>query len=81
MFAQTSGLAFREALRRPGFHALRIVSMAGFYAIHGESSEMSGNLEPPEFLPAASVASRSLPAWSYRSKSKWRSYKRYSSPR
>ena len=54
LLAQTSGLAFREALRRPAFHALRIAAMTGFYAINGESSDLLyGSLESPEVLPAA----------------------------
>ena len=54
MLAQTLGLTVREALRRPAFHALRIVSMAGFYAINGEASDLLyGSVEAPDVLPAA----------------------------
>jgi len=54
MLAQALGITVREALRRPVFHALRIVSMAGFYAIHGESADLLyGSLESSEVLPAA----------------------------
>ncbi len=51
MFSQTMGLTVREALRRPVFHALRIVSMAGYYAIHGESDLLYGSLMYPDALP------------------------------
>ena len=54
MLAQTPRLGVREALRRPGFHALRIVSMAGVYAVDGESSDpLYGTLEDPQTMPAA----------------------------
>jgi hypothetical protein len=54
MLAQALGVTVREAFRRPAFHALRIVSMAGFYAIHGESSDLLyGSLVSSEVLPAA----------------------------
>jgi hypothetical protein len=54
MLAQALGVTVREALRRPAFHALRIVSMAGYYAIHGESADLLyGSVESSEVLPAA----------------------------
>jgi hypothetical protein len=53
MFAQSLGIAVREALRHPAFHAFRIAAMGGFYAIDGESSDpLYSSLEAPEVLPA-----------------------------
>jgi hypothetical protein len=49
---QSLGLAFHEALRRPVFHALRILAMTGVYAIDGESSDTLGSsLSLAEVLP------------------------------
>ena len=53
MLSQTSGLGVREALRRPAFHALRIVSMMGSYAINSDSLNLYWSLEDPDSLPAA----------------------------
>ena len=53
LLAQTPGLAFQEALRRPGFHALRIFSMLGTFAMDGESMTLYWSLGSPEVLPAA----------------------------
>jgi hypothetical protein len=52
MLAQTSGLAIQEALRRPGFHALRIVAMLGSFAVDGETTLLYWSLGNPEVLPA-----------------------------
>jgi hypothetical protein len=49
---QSLGLAIHEALRRPVFHALRILAMTGVYAIDGESSDTLGSsLSMAEVLP------------------------------
>ena len=54
MLSQTAAIGVHEALRRPGFHALRIVSMAGVYAIDGESSDpLYESIEDPQDLPPA----------------------------
>jgi hypothetical protein len=53
MLSETSGLGIREALRRPAFHALRIVSMMGSYAINSESANLYSSLEAPGVLPPA----------------------------
>jgi hypothetical protein len=54
MLSQTAALGVQQALRRPGFHALRIVSMAGVYAIDGESSDpLSESIGDPRYLPPA----------------------------
>ena len=54
MLAQTAAIGVHEALRRPGFHALRILSMASVYAIDGESSDpLNESIEDPRVLPPA----------------------------
>jgi hypothetical protein len=54
MLAQSAGIGVHEALRRPAFHALRIVSMVGVYAVDGESSDpLYESLEAPQDLPAS----------------------------
>jgi hypothetical protein len=54
ILSQSLSLAVHEALRRPAFHAMRILSMAGVYAIDGESSDpLYSSLEDPEVLPPA----------------------------
>jgi hypothetical protein len=54
LMSKTSGIAVQEALRRPRYHALRILSMLGEYAIDGESEDpLRGGLEAEEVLPPA----------------------------
>ncbi|HZY58118.1 MAG TPA: discoidin domain-containing protein [Candidatus Binataceae bacterium] len=54
MLSQTAGIGLREALRRPWFHALRIASMAGVYAVDGESSDpLEESINAPQSLPPA----------------------------
>ena len=54
LLTETGALGVHEALRRPGFHALRIVSMACVYAIDGESSDpLYESIEAPQDLAPA----------------------------
>jgi hypothetical protein len=50
-FSESGRLALREALRRPVFHAARIVSTTGNAALSGEAFSMAASLAP-EALPA-----------------------------
>src|SRR5580700_532749 len=52
-FSQSGGLALREALRRPVFHAARIVSSVGAIAVAGEAVSLDSSLSAPGVLPAA----------------------------
>jgi hypothetical protein len=52
MLAETSALAIQEAMRRPGFHALRIFAMLGSFAVDGETTLLYWSLGNPEVLPA-----------------------------
>jgi hypothetical protein len=51
-FSQSGRLALREALRRPAFHAARIVSAVGIAAVAGEATSLGSSLSAPEVLPA-----------------------------
>jgi hypothetical protein len=51
MFSQASGLAVREALRRPAFHAARILSSAVTSAVSGEAGSLYWSVGAPEALP------------------------------
>ncbi len=53
LFSQSSGLAVREALRRPGFHVLRIIAMVGTAAIESESASLYWSLGYSEAVPPA----------------------------
>jgi hypothetical protein len=53
LLSQASSLAFREALRRPGFHAVRVLSSAAILAIMGEGRNLYWSLQAPEVLPPA----------------------------
>jgi hypothetical protein len=53
MFAAASGLAVHEALRRPFFQMVRIISMTASTAIEGESASLYWSLQNAEALPAA----------------------------
>ena len=53
LLSQATGLAFREALRRPGFQALRILSMLINFAVTGEAASLYWSFGTPEVLPAA----------------------------
>ena len=50
-FAEAGHLALREALRRPAFHAVRIVSWLCTFAVSGEASTLYWSLGSPEVLP------------------------------
>ena len=59
IYSHSLSLAVHEALRRPAFHAMRILSMASVYAIDGESSDpLYSSLEDPEVLPAPFTMTR-----------------------
>jgi hypothetical protein len=51
LLAKASGLALREAMRRPAFHLLRIVSTTGLCAIRGEFAAAHWSLEAEGTLP------------------------------
>lgn len=51
MITEPSHLAAREALRRPGFHALRIFAMLCFFGMDAEANTMHWSLGSPEVLP------------------------------
>jgi hypothetical protein len=54
MLTESAAIGAHEALRRPGFHALRIASMTGVYAVNGESSDpLYESIEAPQDLPPA----------------------------
>ena len=53
LLSQTSLLAFREVLRRPAFHAARILSSVVSSAVSGEDASLYWSLGAPEVLPAA----------------------------
>jgi hypothetical protein len=53
LLAEASMLAFREALRRPGFQAARIASLICTYSVAGEGGSLYWSLQAPEVLPAA----------------------------
>jgi hypothetical protein len=52
LLAEASGLAVREALRRPGYHAARMVSNVLTYAVAGEASNLYWSVGAPDVLPA-----------------------------
>jgi hypothetical protein len=53
MFAQTPRLALQEALRRPGFHAMRILSTIFSQATEGEGASLYWSVDSPGVLPEA----------------------------
>jgi hypothetical protein len=53
LLSQASGLAVREALRRPAFHAVRILSSAVNSAVSSEADGVYWSLGSPEVLPEA----------------------------
>lgn len=53
LLSEASVLAFREALRRPGFQAARILSLAVTYSVAGEGGSLYWSLQAPEVLPPA----------------------------
>jgi hypothetical protein len=53
LLSQASSLAFREALRRPGFQAARILSSMVTFSVRGEAASLYWSLQTPEALPAA----------------------------
>lgn len=54
------GLAVREALARPGFHALRITAFTLDFTVSGESANLFWSLVAPDVLPP-SVHARAAP--------------------
>jgi hypothetical protein len=53
LLSQASLLAFREARRRPGFQATRILSSVVTFSVAGEAGSLYWSLQAPEVLPAA----------------------------
>lgn len=53
LFSQATSVAVREALRRPVFHTLRILSSMADLSITGESKNLYWSLQAPEVLPPA----------------------------
>jgi hypothetical protein len=53
LLSQASFLAFREALRRPGFQAARILSSVCNFSVTGEATSLYWSLQAPEVLPQA----------------------------
>jgi len=51
--SQSTGLALREALRRPGFHIARIGSEMVTYLVLGEADSLYWSLQAPDVLPPA----------------------------
>lgn len=61
LFAGSGRLAVQEALRRPVFHAARIVASTATLAIAGEGGNLYWSLQAPEVLPeAARVAGSAM---------------------
>lgn len=56
MLAQTPPMAVREALRRPGFHTLRVIAQLGSVAIESEAGNLYWSLRAADVLPAAARA-------------------------
>ena len=52
MLSQSASLGIHEALRRPGFHLLRVLSSLGTCAIDGEATNLFWSLEAAGVLPA-----------------------------
>jgi hypothetical protein len=52
LLSQASLLAFRETLRRPGFHTARMLSSVLTSAVSGEGKSLYWSLDLPEVLPA-----------------------------